>query len=621
MHLTKIGIENIRVFNKQQEINLAPVTILTGPNNSGKSTFTKILLLLKDTFLQYPTRNRFEIRSSTQELYFDYFQKHQFPLSLSFNGHSKHALGRLNSIVSKGNGKDQISIRLPFIIPEIKDNNAGTIELKYSEKSTENELDSIQIHLDKELLYDTRFIYQEGKLTRQQTRINVPFFWEKYTSEKFHLNEDNSPLEFEVSNMLEFSEYNGLAHDLGFTSCLNDFSKFHYPFLSDNKDLSKNFFELLPLPEKVVPLKLIEEFSKRETEFIAEITDDDGFFHIDTLMDSFRHEGAESVLSQFNTAFSNNLLKTYSQKRSLKYFFQGKYDETYGAYIDKFGEIDWFHYNPSFRTELLLGILDRSISFNLNSYCEILGNCNLLSASESGFDMLISSKDEQLFNLLMHFDKIQRFDQQQKEVSKDYKVRDFITSSLENLNLGKDFIVSNVQNYGYEILLDTGLGPIPLKDQGFGIRKLTSLILGISSHAFDNQFSLASHDPEKNKQIVFLPNLIILEEPEANLHPAFQSKLADILVLASKWFNMQFIVETHSEYLLRKLQYITASDDEIKTGDIRVHYFGEKAGKEAPIMIEIEKDGSLTDDFGPGFYDEAIHTKFDLMRLKNARKN
>jgi AAA15 family ATPase/GTPase len=621
MHLTKIGIENIRVFNKQQDINLAPITILTGPNNSGKSTFTKTLLLLKDTFLQYPTKNRFEMRSRTQELYYNYFQKHQFPLSLAFNGHSKHSLGRLTSIASKGSIQDQISIRLPFIIPEIKNNNAGTIELKYSEKSTENELDSIQIRLDEDLLYDSKFTYQEGKLTRQQTKINVSFFWEKYTSENFHLNKDNSPLEFEVSNMLEFSEYNGLAQDLGFNSCLQDFSKYYYPYLSENGDLSENYFELLPLPEKVLPLKLIKEFSKRVTEFIEEITDDDGFFQIDTLMDSFKHEGAESILSQFNTAFSNYLLKTYSKKRSLKYFFQGKYDETCGAYIEKFGEIDWFIFNPSFKTKLLLGILDRSISFNLTSYCEILGNCNLLSASEAGFDMLISSKDERLFNLLMHFDQIQRFDQQQKEVSKDYKVRAFITVSLEKLNLGKDFIVNNVQNYGYEILLDTGLGPIPLKDQGFGIRKLTSLILGISSHAYDNQFSMASHNQEKNKQIVFLPNMIILEEPEANLHPAFQSKLADILVLASKWFNMQFIVETHSEYLLRKLQYITASDDEIKTGDVIVYYFGEMAGKEATIMIEIEKDGSLTDDFGPGFYDEAIHTKFDLMRLKNAREN
>jgi len=33
--------------------------------------------------------------------------------------------------------------------------------------------------------------------------------------------------------------------------------------------------------------------------------------------------------------------------------------------------------------------------------------------------------------------------------------------------------------------------------------------------------------------------------------------------------------------------------------------------------IEILKDGSLSDDFGTGFFDEALNLEFELLKIKN----
>ena len=44
--ISKIGLKNIRVFQNLVEFELKPLTIYTGPNNSGKSTIQKILMLL-----------------------------------------------------------------------------------------------------------------------------------------------------------------------------------------------------------------------------------------------------------------------------------------------------------------------------------------------------------------------------------------------------------------------------------------------------------------------------------------------------------------------------------------------------------------------------------------------
>jgi AAA15 family ATPase/GTPase len=44
--MKKISIKNFRVFKDQQEMEFKPITILVGPNNSGKSTIFKSLKLI-----------------------------------------------------------------------------------------------------------------------------------------------------------------------------------------------------------------------------------------------------------------------------------------------------------------------------------------------------------------------------------------------------------------------------------------------------------------------------------------------------------------------------------------------------------------------------------------------
>lgn len=51
---------------------------------------------------------------------------------------------------------------------------------------------------------------------------------------------------------------------------------------------------------------------------------------------------------------------------------------------------------------------------------------------------------------------------------------------------------------------------------------------------------------------------IILEEPEIHLHPLAQSVLADLFVETSNKRQVQFIVETHSEHLFRRMQTLIA---------------------------------------------------------------
>ena len=96
--------------------------------------------------------------------------------------------------------------------------------------------------------------------------------------------------------------------------------------------------------------------------------------------------------------------------------------------------------------------------------------------------------------------------------------------------------------------------------------------------------------------------------------------LVDMLVEAKLYYHVSFIVETHSEYLIRKLQYLTAKE-KIKSDDTVIYYFyhpeevpkGEKQIKK----LTIRDDGMMDGDFGEGFFDESSRLTMDLLKIQS----
>ena len=92
------------------------------------------------------------------------------------------------------------------------------------------------------------------------------------------------------------------------------------------------------------------------------------------------------------------------------------------------------------------------------------------------------------------------------------------------------------------------------------------------------------------------------------MHPKLQSMLAEIIVDAYTKHNIHFIIETHSEYIIRKLQLLVANKS-LPNSDISILYVYDndyKPGYEPQVKkIGIRKDGMLNGNFGEGFFDEA----------------
>lgn len=94
---------------------------------------------------------------------------------------------------------------------------------------------------------------------------------------------------------------------------------------------------------------------------------------------------------------------------------------------------------------------------------------------------------------------------------------------------------------------------------------------------------------------------IILEQPELHLHPSVQSGLADVFVDVIKKRNVQILLESHSEYLLRRLQRRIA--EQVITPDETAFYFCDLCDGVSTLRpLEIDLFGQIrnwpTDFFG-----------------------
>lgn len=108
--------------------------------------------------------------------------------------------------------------------------------------------------------------------------------------------------------------------------------------------------------------------------------------------------------------------------------------------------------------------------------------------------------------------------------------------------------------------------------------------------------------------------LVIIENPEAHLHPAAQTKVGMMLAHMAK-SGLNIIAETHSEHIIEGVQLFAAQNQDFRLG-ITINFFEEKPGTTCPKI----KDISLTESFSyssfpKGFLDESSAT---YMSFRNA---
>lgn len=565
--LNRFGLSNFRVFKEYTEFEFAPITVLTGANNSGKSSLLKALLLIQDNAK----------RNGLKELEFD---------------GGEHNLGSWEFTKNKFSDSEVMEFGIGFkIVPDEYGWNSEFLGEYIKEFRNKLTFGNTEIH-KKSLLNTTLSIQLIDKKVE-----NAVDFMKELILLLIKKKETSGNIEYAINMFLE-----GLIN--------LKFENNALPIIFDEITFQNSFDEETPYP--ILFHDFINEVLTPRMWKYLHINDNpsydsDGdyydyeYFHynmtLEKLLEYCKDYNKEKYDSMLNKVYK--IWDSYSNsKDSVEIRLL---DVSIGQYLNHNNLLllDFFY------TIKINFIYKNTLNTNAHNY-ELLAHLNFeylgVSRGKQERAYQHSKKDSALADLLVQFLK--------SNFAQDSKAQVFMNKWLNNFGLAEKVIFQPIMKDVYTSIVFYKNGiELNISDLGFGITQLLPLLLKI---------------------VMCEKQMLLLEEPETNLHPTLQSRLAELFVDAYRTFDIQFIIETHSEYLIRRLQVLTAKYEEAKRKEQAtnafispeesvIYYFYEPdkvpKGKKQVEKINIMVDGRLDNGFGDGFVDEATRQQFDLVML------
>lgn len=158
--------------------------------------------------------------------------------------------------------------------------------------------------------------------------------------------------------------------------------------------------------------------------------------------------------------------------------------------------------------------------------------------------------------------------------------------------------------YETRIYLDNDNNHSNLVDVGFGVSQVLPIV------------ALAYLAPPES--------IIILEQPELHLHPKVQAELADLFLEAAQTRNIQFIIESHSEHLLARLQRRLAErsgvNEHLTENDVKL-YFCQREGSESTLQpLQLDQYGRIQ-NWPPDFFGDLLDERLKAMEAMALRQH
>jgi energy-coupling factor transporter ATP-binding protein EcfA2 len=355
----------------------------------------------------------------------------------------------------------------------------------------------------------------------------------------------------------------------------------------EDKKTSREYIELRTELERVKDQlkKSVEKFQKKSIEkySIAEnISDLNTQSSLYEIVESVCWESAIKYRDEFKKIQQGG--KGSDDFVSLKYFYEFGFDKIYSEVFDS---IEAF--------------------FDNNHYIYI-GASNLKQSA------LFSIKDKN--NALAQ--AIHEF--AQFRITPGELEHRFLIKWMKRFEVGDDFIIKMHAGEAYEFKVISHDTLIDLADKGMGSIQIMVILLKIACTIKRNR---VDYEPKLIQEYFVNPYryTVIIEEPELSLHPQFQSMLTELFYEVHTEYAVNFIIETHSEYILRKSQVLVAEKElEIapNVNPFHVIYIPHDI-EQKPYKLNYQKDGVFDKNFGDGFFDVASSSTLELIKLRRQK--
>jgi len=194
-----------------------------------------------------------------------------------------------------------------------------------------------------------------------------------------------------------------------------------------------------------------------------------------------------------------------------------------------------------------------------------------------------------------------------------------VISELLNINSEFDDLLSQTTAWEREISNNINLEVKP-SGKGFEIRYSFNVKDGFPTEYFRPEnvgFGITYTLPLIVAILSASPGaLIIIENPEAHLHPYSQSKLMELMTLAAQ-SGIQILIETHSDHILNGALIASKSFESSKRGidksNLKIYSFLRDETKHSTIATEVEVlNGGKIKNQPEGFFDQ-IETDLETL--------
>lgn len=596
----KFTINNFRIFDKPQTFELAPITILTGPNNSGKSSLVKALLMLKND--RNGEEIPFQINLPNRTLDLPNAKDLLNKVDESFEFKFMYEEYETKFIVNLGFKRNYDS-NLKFYALKIENDEKVVLDFDCAEENP---------HILSDSIFDFKFWLKHQR--KQFIHIKSFDFPSSRRKRKEEINDEIEAL----NELINENKYNKLIAEEKYRNILLYDLEYEDELLGIvSSDIAKKFYE--------IQNQLIDDIF---------MIDENSFSSIDICL-LLTHHAIEITNVEMGEYGSDDLISVRGNLNSFEYLFKIRFKTILLNFWLKLNEkIKSIHLSGNFKlkeTEFYSHFVKFCSSLIDRLGCELseFTNIEVLPVTK-GLGSRYFQPDD--FSLSFISKMAMKIDHSSEHRKIEWFLM-WVDKWLGRFELGKSLKIKNIENrdiYTIEII-DFNDESRNIKDLGFGVSQIISLLLSPFNANFKHDESYSELKWElivekfeyDDKTPVFY-----LEEPESNLHPNWQSLLMELITEINQKFGIRFIIETHSEYMIRKLQFLMADKTkDLETDSALIYYFNsdknvdESKGEPKIKKIKIDKNGGLSDNFGPGFYDEAINLKFDLLNLNKHQSN
>lgn len=152
-------------------------------------------------------------------------------------------------------------------------------------------------------------------------------------------------------------------------------------------------------------------------------------------------------------------------------------------------------------------------------------------------------------------------------------LKDAVSHWLKRLELADGLEITRMgRSLLYQVEVVRGDRRANLVDVGYGVSQVLPVIV------------LLQFVPEGS--------VILCEDPEAHLHPMAQAELADMFVEVATQRKLQVLLETHSEHLFRRLQFLIA-DGKVRSDDCALYFVDREEPSSKLVTLEANEFGQV----------------------------